>query len=323
MSGDPTTQIVNRVWRFAYLLRDDGLSYMACTEQITFLLLLEMAHERPQPPWRQAAVVPSAQGTRLAEPARPRQQGPVDALPPHSDRAAEARRDVRGSSSDTILAASSRIWSWAATKRRSRPHAARIGAGHGWSAPPRSMGSRHRASSRREGPRPGRGCRTHPSRGRAALRRLRSAFPTDRARATEGRRRLRSALDSTGEPHSVQAVACDAAAVLPGLGFPEALPAVMLEERTFREKATSMHVCCRQGRVQRERWSRHWHDLVRLDDAGIAAWALTDRELALSVARPKAVLFRENDSNRQRIDCHAAVSGDLRLVPSGTAGELW
>ena len=126
---------------------------------------------------------------------------------------------------------------------------------------------------------------------------------------------------STGEPHSVRPVECDAAEHLPELGFPEARPAVMLAERTFWEKATSMHVYCLQGRVRGERWSRHWHDLVRLDDAGIAARALANRELALAVARHKAMFFRENDANRERIDYHAAVSGQLRLVPSGTAQE--
>ena len=126
---------------------------------------------------------------------------------------------------------------------------------------------------------------------------------------------------STGEPHTVQHVMCDAATVLSDLAFPAATTAVMLAERTFWEKATSMHVYCLQGRVRGERWSRHWHDLVRLDDAGIAARALADRELALSVARHKAMFFRENDSNRQRIDYHAAVSGNLKLVPSGTARE--
>jgi hypothetical protein len=126
---------------------------------------------------------------------------------------------------------------------------------------------------------------------------------------------------STGEPYAVRAVACDAAAQLRELTFPEAEPAAMLPERTFWEKATSMHVYCLQGRVRGERWSRHWHDLVRLDDAGIVAQALADRELAHSVARHKAMFFRENDSNRQRIDYHAAVSGQLRLVPSGTAQE--
>lgn len=124
---------------------------------------------------------------------------------------------------------------------------------------------------------------------------------------------------STGEPHTVQHVVCDAATVLSDLAFPEATTAVMLAERTFWEKATSMHVYCLQGRVRGERWSRHWHDLVRLDDAGIAARALADRGLALSVARHKAMFFRENDSNGQRIDYHAAVSGNLRLVPAGTA----
>ena len=126
---------------------------------------------------------------------------------------------------------------------------------------------------------------------------------------------------STGEPHAVRTVVCDAAAHLPDLVFPDAGPAVMLPERTFWEKATSMHVYCLQGRVRGERWSRHWHDLVRLDDAGVASRALADRELALSVARHKAMFFRENDSNGQRIDYHAAVSGNLRLVPSGTAQE--
>ena len=126
---------------------------------------------------------------------------------------------------------------------------------------------------------------------------------------------------STGEPHAVHTVVCDAAARLPDLVFPEARPAAMLPERTLWEKATAMHVYCLQGRVRGKRWSRHWHDLVRLDDNGIAERALANRELALSVARHKAMFFRENDSSGRRIDYEAAVSGNLRLVPSGTAEE--
>jgi type I restriction enzyme M protein len=38
-------QIVDRAWTFSHVLRDDGLSYMAYTEQITFLLFLKMADE--------------------------------------------------------------------------------------------------------------------------------------------------------------------------------------------------------------------------------------------------------------------------------------
>ena len=127
---------------------------------------------------------------------------------------------------------------------------------------------------------------------------------------------------STGEPHAVRTVVCDAAAYLPDLAFPEAQPTVMLAERTFWEKSTAMHVYCLQGRRRGERWSRHWHDLARLDEAGIAERALADRELALSVARHKAVFFRENDSGGQRIDYEAAVSGGLRLVPSGAAQKV-
>lgn len=124
---------------------------------------------------------------------------------------------------------------------------------------------------------------------------------------------------STGEPHETRSVVCDAAAHLPDLAFPEAQPSVMLAERTFWEKATAAHVFCRQERRRGERLSRHWHDLVRLDEAGIAASALVDRELANSVARHKSVFFVENDSRGERIDYQAAVSGQLQLVPSGAA----
>ena len=68
-----------------------------------------------------------------------------------------------------------------------------------------------------------------------------------------------------------------------------------------------------------ERLSRHWHDLARLDEAGIAASALANRALALSVARHKSIFFSENDARGVRIDYEAAVSGGLQLVPSGTA----
>lgn len=58
MSTNHTQQIVNKAWSFAHVLRDDGLSYMAYTEQITFLLFLKMAHELTQPPWGRSPIVP-------------------------------------------------------------------------------------------------------------------------------------------------------------------------------------------------------------------------------------------------------------------------
>ena len=124
---------------------------------------------------------------------------------------------------------------------------------------------------------------------------------------------------STGEPHTSRPVACDAAEFLPDLEFPETRPSTMLAERTFWEKATAIHVYCRQQRRRGERLSRHWHDLARLDEAGIAQSALADRELALSVARHKAMFFSKNDARGQRIDYEAAVAGGLQLIPSGAA----
>jgi type I restriction enzyme M protein len=53
-----TQQVVNKAWNFAHVLRDDGLSYMGYTEQITFLLFLKMAHEQTQPPYSREPIVP-------------------------------------------------------------------------------------------------------------------------------------------------------------------------------------------------------------------------------------------------------------------------
>ncbi len=53
-----TASIVNKAWNFAHVLRDDGLSYMAYTEQITFLLFLKMADERTKPPYNRKPIVP-------------------------------------------------------------------------------------------------------------------------------------------------------------------------------------------------------------------------------------------------------------------------
>ena len=126
---------------------------------------------------------------------------------------------------------------------------------------------------------------------------------------------------STGEPHETRPVTCDAAAFLPDLVFPSARPTVMLAERTFWEKATAIHVFCRQERRRRERLSRHWHDLVRLDGAGHADTALADRSIALSVAHHKAMFFPEKDVAGNWINYQAAVSGDLQLCPTGPAHD--
>ena len=119
---------------------------------------------------------------------------------------------------------------------------------------------------------------------------------------------------STGEPAETRAVSCDAAEHLPDLEFPTAQPKVMLPKRTFWEKATAAHAYCANGDVG-DRHSRHWHDLVRLDEAGYAKEALADRALAKEIAEFKSRFFRGKDRAGNQIDYGAAVAGKLQLVP--------
>lgn len=128
---------------------------------------------------------------------------------------------------------------------------------------------------------------------------------------------------STGEPWEALPVECDAAAHLVQLKFPTAKPRVMRIERTFWEKATAIHVFCAQGRFRgADRFARHWHDIARLSEAGHAARALADLEVARAVARHKQIFFAEKDADDQPIDYEAAIAGSLRLVPEGAAREL-
>jgi hypothetical protein len=122
---------------------------------------------------------------------------------------------------------------------------------------------------------------------------------------------------STGEPASLRDIGCDASGLVNEVTFPTARPRVMHAERTFWEKATAIHVFCVQGRLRGERFARHWHDVARLSEAGLASSAFADRELANAVARHKAMFFAEKAADRIPIDYAAAVNGGLRLVPSG------
>ena len=72
MTQTDTSQIGNRAWSFAHVLRDDGLSYQAYIEQITFLLFLKMADEMTRPPYSREPNRPRAVG--LAEPAQARRR---------------------------------------------------------------------------------------------------------------------------------------------------------------------------------------------------------------------------------------------------------
>jgi type I restriction enzyme M protein len=55
-------QIVQKLWNYCNILRDDGLSYGDYVEQLTYLLFLKMAYERTQPPFDEKPIVPKEFG---------------------------------------------------------------------------------------------------------------------------------------------------------------------------------------------------------------------------------------------------------------------
>ena len=54
-----TKQLVDKLWNFCNLLRDDGVSTIDYTEQLTYLLFLKMAHERETRPLNPETIVPA------------------------------------------------------------------------------------------------------------------------------------------------------------------------------------------------------------------------------------------------------------------------
>jgi hypothetical protein len=127
---------------------------------------------------------------------------------------------------------------------------------------------------------------------------------------------------STGEPANVQEVRCDIEEHISDVLFPVARPRVMELPRIFWEKATAIHVYCAQGGAGLHgRFSRHLHDLMRLEEAGFIDQAIQARRIAEAVALHKGSFFVEKDLNGNRIDYLEAVNGGLRLVPEAQAKE--
>ena len=59
MSRSTADQIVQKLWNYCNVLRDDGLSYQDYIEQLTFLLFLKMADEQTKPPFNREPIVPA------------------------------------------------------------------------------------------------------------------------------------------------------------------------------------------------------------------------------------------------------------------------
>lgn len=51
-------RLIQKLWNYCNILRDDGLSYGDYVEQLTFLLFLKMAYEQSRPPFKKASAVP-------------------------------------------------------------------------------------------------------------------------------------------------------------------------------------------------------------------------------------------------------------------------
>lgn len=50
--------LVQKLWNYCNVLRDDGMSYGDYVEQLTYLLFLKMADERSRPPYHQPSPIP-------------------------------------------------------------------------------------------------------------------------------------------------------------------------------------------------------------------------------------------------------------------------
>ena len=60
--ADQSHQLVQKLWNYCNILRDDGLSYGDYVEQLTFLLFLKMAHEQSRPPFNKPSPIPRVLG---------------------------------------------------------------------------------------------------------------------------------------------------------------------------------------------------------------------------------------------------------------------
>ena len=54
-----SSALVQKLWNYCNVLRDDGMSYGDYVEQLTYLLFLKMADERAKPPYNQKSLVPA------------------------------------------------------------------------------------------------------------------------------------------------------------------------------------------------------------------------------------------------------------------------
>ena len=57
--SNESAAIVQKVWNYCHVLRDDGVSYGDYVEQLTYLLFLKMADEQTKPPLNKPSIIPA------------------------------------------------------------------------------------------------------------------------------------------------------------------------------------------------------------------------------------------------------------------------
>lgn len=88
-------------------------------------------------------------------------------------------------------------------------------------------------------------------------------------------------------------------------------------ERTYWEKVTILHALFHNGKL-RDGLSRHYYDVLMLDDAGITARALDRPDLLESVVANKSIMFADNSASYE-----TAALGTLRVtVPAAMKDAL-
>lgn len=109
--------------------------------------------------------------------------------------------------------------------------------------------------------------------------------------------------------------------------FPDLLPEdeiivrAVLPKRTFWEKAMLLHEETfrpADGKRRKEFMARHYYDLYRLIEAGVANEAMADDELFAHVASHRTVFFRLN-----WVDYSTLVRGQLRVIPTDDQLSDW
>lgn len=59
--------LVQKLWNYCNVLRDDGVSYGDYVEQLTYLLFLKMADEHSKPPFNRPSTIPDEYGWEALE----------------------------------------------------------------------------------------------------------------------------------------------------------------------------------------------------------------------------------------------------------------